>query len=75
MAYFNIKIMSDFFKRVGEYDEDKAKKIIHKYLMNDDLGKLLFAVEDNMVKEVSDQTEILITNMIKKMLLSVTVKL
>lgn len=66
MAYFNLKVMSDFFKRVGEYDEDKAKKIIHKYLMNDDLGKLLFAVEDNMVKEVSDQTEILITNMIKK---------
>lgn len=66
MAYFNIKIMSDFFKRVGEYDEDKAKKIIHKYLTNDDLGKVLFDVEDSMVKEVNDQTEVLITNMIKK---------
>lgn len=66
MAFFNIKIMSDFFKRIGEYDEDKAKKIIHKYLMNDDLGKVLFDTPEDQVKEINDQTEVLITNMIKK---------
>lgn len=66
MAFFNLKVMTDFFKRIGEYDEDKAKKIIHKYLTNDDLGRMLFDPPEDQLKEINDQTEQLISQMIKK---------
>lgn len=74
MAFINLKVMTEFFKRVGEYNEDKAMKICHKYLTNDELGKILFDPDDDKLKEVNNQVEELVAQMCKKKALNCVIE-